>query len=204
VIDILMEPIKDGETEQDKIKKAMDFTRDFLQDMVDEKFPTSKLIITKSLRSFYKNPQSIAHKVLADRMGLRDPGNKPGPGDRIPFMYIQTKGKVKLQGDKIEHPDYIKENNLKPDYTFYITNQIMKPLLQVFALVLYKMPEFKRKKRAFENKLEVLKQTLSPEKYEEKVTKLKNAEVEKILFENVLRQVKNKKEGNKSIMSFFT
>ena len=75
--------------------------------------------------------------------------------------------------------------------------------MKVFALVLYKMPEFRRKKRAFENKLEVLKQTLSPEKYEEKVTKLKNAEVEKILFENVLRQVKNKKEGNQSIMSFF-
>ena len=203
VIDILMEPIKEGETEQDKIKKAMDFTRDFLQDMVDEKFHTSKLIITKSLRSFYKNPKSIAHKVLADRMGLRDPGNKPGPGDRIPFMYIQTKGKVKLQGDKIEHPVYIKEHNLKPDYAFYITNQIMKPLLQVFALVLYKMPEFKRKKRAFEGKLEVLKQTLSPEKYEEKVIKLKTSEVEKILFENVLRKVKNKKEGNLSIINFF-
>ena len=203
VIDILMEPIKDGETEQDKIKKAMDFTRKFLQDMVDEKFPTSKLIITKSLRSFYKNPQQIAHKVLADRMGIRDPGNKPGPGDRIPFMYIQTKGKVKLQGDRIEHPKYIEENNLKPDYTFYITNQIMKPLLQVFALVLYKMPEFKRKRRNFENKLAVLKQTLDPEKYEDKVTKLKNSEVEAILFENVLRQVKNKKDGNQSIANFF-
>ena len=203
VIDILMEPIQEGETEQSKIKKAMDFTREFLQDMVDEKFPISKLIITKSLRGYYKNPQSIAHKVLADRMGVRDPGNKPGAGDRIPFMYIQTKGKVKLQGDKIEHPDYIKEHKLKPDYTFYITNQIMKPLLQVFALVLYKMPEFKHKKYAFQNKLLLLQSQLTPEKYAAKETKLKNDEVSAILFENVLRQVKNKKEGNHSIMSFF-
>ena len=79
----------------------------------------------------------------------------------------------------------------------------MKPLLQVFALVLYKMPEFKRKRRNFENKLAVLKQTLTPEKYEEKVTKLKNAEVEAILFENVLRKVKNKKDGNQRIANFF-
>ena len=39
---------------------------------------------------------------------------------------IKTKKKVKLQGDKVEHPDFIKKNNLKPDYKFYITNQIMK------------------------------------------------------------------------------
>ena len=73
----------------------------------------------------------IAHKVLADRIGKREPGNKPRPGDRIAFSYIQTKGK-KLQGDKIETPEFIKANNLKLDYGFYITNQIMKPIQQIF------------------------------------------------------------------------
>ena len=28
----------------------------------------SKFIISKSLRGYYKNPEGIAHKVLADRM----------------------------------------------------------------------------------------------------------------------------------------
>ena len=77
--------------------------------MVDEKIGMDKLIITKSLNGFYKNPDSIAHKVLAERMGKRDPGNKPAVGSRIPFVYIQTKKKVKLQGDRVEHPSYIKE-----------------------------------------------------------------------------------------------
>ena len=40
-----------------------------LKDMVAEKYPMRKLIITKSLRGFYKNPKTIAHKVLAERMG---------------------------------------------------------------------------------------------------------------------------------------
>ena len=31
-----------------------------------------------------------------------------------------------LQGDRIEHPDYIREMGLQPDYKFYITNQINK------------------------------------------------------------------------------
>ena len=49
-----------------------------------------KLVITKSLSADYKNPERIAHKVLADRIGKRDPGNKPNNGDRIPFVYIEN------------------------------------------------------------------------------------------------------------------
>ena len=114
--------------------------------MVDEKIDISKLIITKSLNGFYKNPEGVAHKVLADRMGKRDSGNKPSVGSRIPYVYIKTRGKVKLQGERIEHPDFIKKNNLKPDYSFYITNQIMKPVMQIFNLVLEQMSEFTSQK----------------------------------------------------------
>ena len=66
--------------------------------------------------------------MLADRMSDRDSGNKPSSGDRIPFVYIKKTGKC-LQGDRIEHPCFIGENNLKLDYEFYITNQIMKPVI---------------------------------------------------------------------------
>ena len=58
------------------IEKAKTFLQESLQDIIDEKISIDKLIITKSLRGFYKNPSQIAHKVLADRMGERDPGNK--------------------------------------------------------------------------------------------------------------------------------
>jgi DNA polymerase elongation subunit (family B) len=84
---------------------------------VDEKVPVEKLIISKSLRSFYKNPKQIAHNVLAERIGVREPGNKPAPGDRIPYIYIETTGK-KLQGDKIETPQFIKDHKLKIDYGY--------------------------------------------------------------------------------------
>lgn len=101
IIDILM---------KDKnINKAREFLDDNLNKLVNKQIPIEKLIITKSLRSGYKNPQQIAHKVLADRMGKRDPGNKPGPGDRIPFAYILTSNPKALQGDKIEHPTFIRE-----------------------------------------------------------------------------------------------
>ena len=231
----------------------------------------SMFILSKTLNSYYKNPESIAHKVLADRIGRRDPGNKPKANDRIPYAYIEVdespifmgykmidkkvptgeykmvskkvetgefkmvkkkvetgefkmikkkvetgefykkeeiiddgfykNGKPKtkkvkvddedrpkyktitvpsdipiyktisvpgnnpiyktievkgkpiyqkekvqgeakykkrhiLQGDRIEHPDYINSNNLKLDYRYYISNQIMNPVKQVLDITM--------------------------------------------------------------------
>ena len=118
--------------------------------IVKGKVDLDKLIISKSLRGFYKNPDSIAHKVLAERIGKRDAGKKPSVGSRVPYVYIQTKGKVKLQGDKIESPDYIRENDLRPDYIHYVTNQIQKPVTQIFSLLLEDIPEFKKKVMNFQ------------------------------------------------------
>jgi DNA polymerase elongation subunit (family B) len=208
------------------------------------------LIISKSIRAMYANPTQIAHKVLADRMGDRDPGNKPKSNDRIPYCYIDKsalickicnakitpknckcvrcmniycnkhlfthrktclircryykrtneeekeyqlsnakkasekkainkrdinsfikmcktchgwysdeamilhnirtdkygrkhhdKCKKKLtnkllQGDIIEHPDFIIANNLKMDYRYYLEHQIEKPVMQIFGLTM--------------------------------------------------------------------
>ena len=196
IIDILMK--------QKDINQSIDFLDTMLRNIVDEKIDMDKLIISKSLRSFYKNPQSIAHKVLADRMGVRDPGNKPGPGDRIPYVYILTKKKKELQGNKIEHPDYIKKKKLEIDYGFYITNQIMKPVLQIYSLVLYDMPQFRRKKQGFINKLKTLKANAEDmEKYYKKEQQLKDKEVEKLLFEKYLIINKNKANKNTMITGFF-
>ena len=196
IIDILM---KDKD-----INKSIDFLDTMLRNIVDEKFGMDKLIISKSLRSFYKNPQQIAHKVLADRMGERDPGNKPGPGDRIPYVYILTKNKKDLQGNKIEHPDYIREKKLRIDYGFYISNQIMKPVLQIYGLVLYNMPQFQRKKKAFIMKLNTLRQNMEDEeKYLRKEQQLKDKEVEDLLFKKYLIINQNKANNNTMITGFF-
>jgi DNA polymerase delta subunit 1 len=197
IIDILMK-------EKD-IQKAVEFLQSCLQDIIEEKYPMEKLIITKSLRSNYKNPKQIAHKVLADRMGKRDSGNKPSSGDRIPFVYIESKKKNALQGDKIEHPEYIIKNNIRPNYSFYITNQIMKPVQQVFALVLEDMDSFKRKKKNFQMKVDTLRQTITdPEKLNNKISDMRNKEVKVLLFDKYLRVTENQKNNMKSITSFFS
>ena len=196
IIDILMK--------EKNIQKAVEFLQTSLQNIIEEKYPMDKLIITKSLRSNYKNPKQIAHKVLADRIGKRDPGNKPSSGDRIPFVYIETKNKAALQGEKIEHPEYIIKNKIRPNYSFYITNQIMKPVQQVFALVLEDIDAFKRKKKNFQMKVDTLRHTIDDkEKMESKISDLRNKEVKALLFDKYLRETDNLKNNMKSITSFF-
>jgi len=202
IIDILMK--------EQNINMAIQFLQNSLQNIVDEKYPMDKLIITKSLRSGYKNPQSIAHKVLSDRITSRDPGNKPSSGDRIPFVYINTTNKKALQGEKIETPTFIKENNLKIDYSFYITNQIMKPVQQVFALVLEKIWELQKKHLIkmpkYKKEVEILKNKYKDdnEKFQEKIEDLRNKEIKTLLFDKYLRETNNEKQGIKSITTFFS
>ena len=131
---------------------ALEWIRDTLMKIREGKLHTNEYIITKSLRGYYKNPSQIAHKVLADRIAIRDPGNKPKASERIPFVYfklpkdrtekiIQLKNgktrtkKIKvLQGEMIELPSYVLEKGLELDYEHYIQNQVKNPVKQVLEL----------------------------------------------------------------------
>lgn len=198
IIDILMK--------EKSIEKSLEFLNTMLQQLIEGKVPMEKLIITKSLRGHYANPKQIAHKVLADRITLRDPGNKPSVGDRIPFVYIENNDKKALQGDKIELPSYIVEHKLKVDYVHYITNQIMKPVLQVYGLVLENILEMKNKKRTIQkihNEIESYRAELDHDKFIEKREKIRCNYIKKYLFDDAITKVKNKKAGNQSIMALF-
>lgn len=126
------------------VAEAAQFVRQKCKELSEGRVSLSQLTITKSLRDSYADPKRIAHKVLADRIAARDPGNAPASGDRIPYIYIQTDKPVSLQGDRIEIPSYVKEKGLKPDTEFYITNQLNNPLSQLFALRVEEIPGYKR------------------------------------------------------------
>jgi hypothetical protein len=109
----------------------------------------SQLTITKSLAAEYA-ASPPAHKVLADRIAARDPGNAPASGDRIGFVYVKAAaGQLanKLQGDRIETPAFIEAKGLKPDAEYYIEHQLMNPLSQLFGILLEQMPGYQPPKK---------------------------------------------------------
>lgn len=208
VIDILMK--------ERNLQMAVNYVNSCMQQLINGTTTMEKLIITKSLRSFYKNPQGIAHKVLADRIGEREPGNKPSPGDRVSYVYFVNNKKPKigqkiLQGDKIETPTFIRENNLQIDYSHYITNQIMKPLSQLFGLVLedlwmaqkpsksYKIEPYREKINSIRNDIFIT----DPKKIENKINKIREKEVQELIFNPYLIEIDHKKNKTQKITNFF-
>ena len=83
--------------------------------------------------------------------------------------------------------------------------QIQKPITQIYALVLEQMPQFKNKVTGFKRRLRMLdrKHKGNPEKRDSEETKIRNAEVKKILFDTPLRQANNMKNGQQTILNFF-
>lgn len=139
VVKIVCGNIIDQILNKQSIVGAVKKTQELLSKIITGKIPLDKFIITKTLKTTYKDRTKIVHAVLADRMAERDPGNKPQSNDRIPYAYIETGDKIiNLQGDRVEHWDYILKNNIKLDYLFYITNQIMKPAIQFLELIVDK------------------------------------------------------------------
>ena len=160
------------------------------------------MIITKTLRAEYKDPTKIAHKVLADRMAARDPGNKPMANDRIPFVYIRPPPhvEIKLQGDRIEHPDFIKETNLQPDYRFYIKNQLVNPICQLYALCIEQLPGYSYSPGYWmQIDAELMEKELyqDDKKRKDRIVALRTKEAEALLFHEFTNQLEEVKKAKK-------
>jgi DNA polymerase delta subunit 1 len=184
------------------IELSVKFLKEELRDLVDGKTDLKDLILSKTLRGYYKDPTRIAHKVLADRIALRDPGNKPAVNDRIQYIYIKN-SEAKLQGDKIEIPEFIVENELEPDYLHYITNQIMKPVLQLYELCLTELNDYKEEHDYWEKiEEELMKKDMykDDKRRGNRLQNLRLRKVQEILFDEFidkLKEPKIKKERKK-------
>jgi DNA polymerase elongation subunit (family B) len=168
--------------EHKDVQKAAKFVKDMLLKVVRGELPLDKFAVTKQLRDDYKDPTRIAHRVLADRMAERDPGNKPNVGDRLKFVYI--KSDKKLQGDKIEEISYVKERNLPLDSLFYITNQIQNPVAQLFALCIEKLEGYSEPSPSYRKKYEEYFEKLGKDQEEATLRVLADKEkhLDKLLF----------------------
>lgn len=192
----------------ENIKKAIEFLNQSLVDLVEGKVSMDKLTITKALRSDYKNPNQIGHKILADRIGDRDPGNKPKAGDRIRFVFIHNSNHKALMGEKIETPEFILQNKLKIDYSHYITNQLMKPLQQLFGLALEQIWEYQNKhsliKKYKSDMLSLSKEFPDIEIFMKKKEKYCSAKIKTLLFDKILTRIQNERNNIREITSFFS
>jgi DNA polymerase elongation subunit (family B) len=123
------------------VAAAAAFVKKYANDLMDNKISLSQLLLTRSLRSEYKSATPPAHKILADRIKERDPGNAPAPGDRLSFVYFKPPaGFSGNQGERVETPGFMKANGLKPDPLYYLEHQLESPIGQLFSILIDQLP----------------------------------------------------------------
>ena len=197
IVKIVYGGVIDMILKQRSIEDTVAFLHGKLDALVHGELPISCLQVSKSVKSStdYKAPAKIAHRMLADRMTAH--GQTVCVGDRIPYVYVVVDapqdGKKLLQGEMIEHPEYALEHGIAIDFRYYITNQIMKPVCQLLALVLDRLPGYNRPDGYWQGVYEELLQTKGcVDKANDKLEQLKDKEVEQLLFAKYLPEKKTR------------
>lgn len=113
---------------------AIEYSKQIISDLLCNRIDISQLVITKELtKNEYAAKQ--AHVELAAKMKKRDPGNAPKLGDRVPYV-LTSAAKGTPAYLKAEDPIYALENCIPIDTTYYLENQLSKPLLRIFEPIL--------------------------------------------------------------------
>lgn len=128
------------------VNSAKATARKMIGDLLNGKTDMKDLVMSKKLKSKYneknKNGQPLtkpSHWHLVQRMTERDPMTAPKSGDLVHFVFVppQTQKKEKiLQQDRIEDPEYIKANGIKPDTLYYLEKQVAEPLNTILSCII--------------------------------------------------------------------
>jgi hypothetical protein len=123
------------------------------------------------------------------------------------FVFVVNDNPKALMGDKIETPEYIIENKLKIDYSHYITNQLMKPIQQLFGLAVEQIWELQNKvsqiKTYKKDILKINQEYPNMEDFMKKKEKYCSTKVKAILFDKMLSKIYNEKNKIQTITSMF-
>ena len=202
------------------VEMIINYLTETLNCLVDGQIPIDKLAITKSLGSGYANPNSIPHNVLANRIEARAPGTRPKSGDRMAYVFIvhkkpaNAKNYKKLLGNCIETIPFILENKIAIDYTYYITNMIMNPLLQLLGLIIPAIHRYLQTSATYiQNYDKMVKSIMTPDVIAtweingdvalKKLQKYQAETVQELIFTPFLNKLHNKMNGIRTLDMFF-
>lgn len=95
--------------------------------------PFTQIVLSKSLRQNYAQPDSMPHVKVAALMNERDPGSAPRIGDRVEYVVVASESSRVV--DRVEDVGYASRQNLPPDWYFYV-EALERPLLRILEVPL--------------------------------------------------------------------
>lgn len=116
------------------VKRSLEYTINQLdidmKELINEKVPFEKFILSQSLSKSYKVPENQPHLQVNENKKRRNPGSENSVGERVEYVIVEGPPNSKV-AEIAEDPEYVKENNLKLDYEWYCDHQIKKPIIRL-------------------------------------------------------------------------
>lgn len=118
-------------------QKAVEAARHTVLTVLKNEVPLDKFVISKALRSGYKNPRSLPHVAVAEKLKQRR-GYPPASGERVPYVFVRDAANPDgLQAQRAEDPDYVRDTpGVHVDTLYYVTNQIISPITTLLEVLL--------------------------------------------------------------------
>ena len=122
---------------QNDIQAAVDYAREKVVQLLQDKVPIEELTISKQLTrkpDDYKNP--APHVELAKRLQATLPAHiAPKTGDRIDYL-IRPGYKGEKTCMRAVTPDDVRQGQASADTRWYLSNQLRQPLQRIFEMVM--------------------------------------------------------------------
>lgn len=180
---------------ENKIQEGIQFIRDCVNKLFNNKYPIEEFILSKSLKDHYKTERADggklslpAHVILVERLKERNANNIPNVGDRVQYAFVELENsskKTKVE-ERVEDPDYIKEKNLTLDFEYYLVKQLASPLYTIFEILVR------------DSKGNVYPRKVKNDGTTEISKECKSA-VSKLLWDDILAEYKKKKEKQRKL-----
>jgi hypothetical protein len=114
-------------------EKALAYVQDQILEMLQDRVPFEEYVMSKSLRSNYKNT-NLPHLVVSRKRVSRG-GTPFHSGERVPFVYTRTETDMDLGiSQRAEDAEYARDHDIPIDTLYYIKNQVLTPLVTLLQL----------------------------------------------------------------------
>jgi DNA polymerase delta subunit 1 len=119
---------------EDDVPKAQQLVQTVVSQLLARSVSVHKLLLSKKLSKLeYKS--KAPHAELVKRLIQRDALAAPKVGDRISYVVIEADRNASV-ADRAEDPLFAIENAQPLDVQWYISNQLQRPISELFSLVM--------------------------------------------------------------------
>lgn len=127
----IIDTIMDDNTKDDLISNSLHVFKGYITKIDNYQIEIDDLVVSAMLAKSYKS-DNIAHVKLAKK--LKERNEEVQVGDRIPYIFIESKVAKAKKSDLAEDPTYAVAHNLKFNRLCYL-EQLVKPILGLYRII---------------------------------------------------------------------